>query len=149
MKNKVKLRKMKKNDIDGVMVVEKMSFSTPWSRDAFVKEVTENNLARYMVAEIDDTIVGYGGVRLILDEGHITNIAVHKNYRGYGIGHILVDGLVDVCKRLNIERMTLEVRESNTPARNLYKDHGFEDIGIRPGYYADNKEDAVIMWKEI
>lgn len=149
MKNKISLRSMTKEDIDGILVIEKMSFTTPWSRESFEKEVTENNLARYIVAEIDEYIVGYGGIWLILDEGHVTNIAVHKYYRGYGIGHVLVDGLIDICNELGILRMTLEVRESNLPARNLYRDHGFIDIGIRPGYYADNRENAVIMWKEL
>lgn len=149
MKNNINIRKMELKDIGQVLFIEKVSFATPWSNDAFEKELRENKLARYIVAEIDKKVVGYGGIWLILDEGHITNIAVHKDYRGYGIGHRLVDGLVDVCYELNIARMTLEVREFNTPARNLYSNHGFIDIGKRPGYYADNNEDAIIMWKEL
>lgn len=149
MKNNINIRKMELKDIGQVLFIEKVSFATPWSNDAFEKELRENKLARYIVAEIDKKVVGYGGIWLILDEGHITNIAVHNDYRGYGIGHRLVDGLVDVCYELNIARMTLEVREFNTPARNLYNNHGFIDMGKRPGYYADNNEDAIIMWKEL
>ncbi|WP_252187499.1 ribosomal protein S18-alanine N-acetyltransferase [Anaeromonas gelatinilytica] len=149
MKDNINIRKMEMKDICQVLFIEKMSFATPWARESFERELRENKLAKYIVAEIDKKVVGYGGVWLILDEGHITNIAVHNEYRGFGIGHSLVDGLINVCDELNIERMTLEVRISNIFARNLYKNHGFVDIGIRPGYYADNKEDAVIMWKEL
>lgn len=141
------IRKMTEKDIDEVLAIEREAFTTPWSRDAFVKEITENQLARYIVAEKDGQIVGFGGIWLILDEGHITNIAVAPNYRGQGIGNVLVKQLIKLCEELGIFRITLEVRRSNYIAQTLYKKHGFTECGIRPGYYADTKEDAIIMWK--
>lgn len=145
---KIILREMIEKDIDEVLEIERASFSTPWSRESFQKEVTENALAVYIVAEVDMELVGYGGLWKILDEGHITNVAVKKESRGKGIGDALVMGIVDYCDRTGIPNITLEVRESNMVARNLYKKHGFVDAGIRPGYYSDNNEDAVIMWRK-
>lgn len=145
----ITIREMKKEDIDEVLEIEKASFTTPWSKDAFTIEITQNMLAKYIVAEVDEKIVGYGGVWLIVDEGHITNIAVSRQYRGFGVGEKLIQGLVDLCSDKNIRAMTLEVRKSNEVAKKLYKKHGFKEYGIRPKYYADDNEDAIIMWKRI
>ena len=145
----VTLREMELDDLDYIMAIEKDAFTTPWSRNAFKTEITENLLAKYIVAEVDGRVVGYGGIWLILDEGHITNIAVSKDSRGLGIGNYLVMGLIDFCKKSKIYNMTLEVRESNIIAQNLYKKYGFLDCGIRPNYYSDDHENAMIMWKTI
>lgn len=147
--SKVIIRYMTEQDIDEVLDIEKKSFKTPWSRDAFIKEIKQNKLAKYIVAFIDDKIVGYGGIWFIVDEGHITNIAVHPSFRGLGIGNLLVEGLIEICRERGMNRMTLEVRKSNKVAQSLYKKYGFKECGIRPGYYSDTKEDAVIMWKEM
>ena len=144
----VLVREMEEKDIDGVLKIEELSFTTPWSKEAFTLEVTANNLAKYVVAEKDGRIVGYGGVWLIIDEGHITNIAVEPQYRGQGIGNFLVEKLINICKDRGITNMTLEVRKSNIVAQSLYKKYGFKECGIRPGYYSDTKEDAIIMWKK-
>jgi len=146
---KVHLRQMKLEDVDGVLAIEKASFSTPWSRGAFIKEVTENKLAYYMVAEIDGVIVGYAGVWLIVDEGHITNIAVAPEYRGQQIGKKILEKQIQELKKRDILRVTLEVRASNKVAIELYRSFGFIALGRRPGYYTDNGEDALIMWKDI
>lgn len=143
------IRPMTLEDLDLIMKIEEESFSTPWSREAFLTEITKNDLAKYILAESQGEILGYGGIWLILDEGHITNIAVGKKYRGLGIGNKLVEGLIDICKEKDIRNMTLEVRESNKIAQNLYRKYGFIDCGIRRGYYSDDNEDAVIMWKTI
>ena len=145
----VTLREMELRDLDDIMRIEKDAFTTPWSRNAFKMELTENLLAKYIVAEMDNNIVGYAGIWLILDEGHITNIAVSKESRGMGIGNYLMMGLIEFCKKSKIFNLTLEVRASNIVAQNLYKKFGFLDCGIRPNYYADDHEDAVIMWKTI
>lgn len=143
------IRNMEENDLDDVMEIEKDAFTTPWPRESFLMEITKNQLAKYIVAEIDGVVVGYGGIWLIVDEGHITNIAVKSKYRGLGVGNALVEGLVFLCTKLDIKGMTLEVRVSNEVAKSLYKKYGFVESGIRPKYYQDDNEDALIMWKKL
>ncbi len=143
------IRKMEEKDLDRIMEIEKKAFTTPWTKESFILEITKNQLARYIVAEIDDVVVGYGGIWLILDEGHITNIAVDTDYRKMGAGNSLVEGLIHLSMERNISAMTLEVRETNIAAQNLYKKYGFVESGIRPKYYADDNEDAIIMWKNL
>lgn len=143
------VRIMNERDIDDVLAIEEMSFSNPWSRKSFVLEITKNNLARYVVAELEGKVIGYGGMWLVIDEGHITNIAVHKDYRGLGAGNLLLESLINICKEIGIIKMTLEVRKSNYIAQSLYKKYGFKEFGVRPGYYSDNNEDAIIMWKSV
>lgn len=140
-------RFMEVRDLDQIMIIELESFTTPWSKESFRVEIEENKLAKYIIAEIDGKVVGYGGIWLILDEGHITNIAVGRDYRGLGAGDKLVEALITYCGQKKIRNMTLEVRESNEIAQNLYKKYGFLEYGVRPNYYADDHEDAVIMWK--
>ncbi|MDX9916492.1 MAG: ribosomal protein S18-alanine N-acetyltransferase [Gudongella sp.] len=144
----ISVRQMETKDIKRVLEIEKESFSTPWSEEAFRTEIEDNILAVYVVAEVDDEVVGYGGFWRILDEAHITNIAVGTSMRGKGIGEAILMGMIDYCTKNEIPHMTLEVRKSNQTALGLYKKHGFSEAGIRPGYYTDNHEDAVIMWKE-
>ena len=141
------IRDMEEKDIEEILKIEKQSFATPWSRDAFLIELNENKLSRYVIAEVDGRIIGYGGIWLILNEGHITNIAVLKDHRGKGIGNKILEGLIWYCIKENIDSMTLEVRKSNIVAQNLYRKYGFIDSGIRPNYYTDDKEDAIIMWR--
>ena len=148
MINNLIIEEMKENDIDGVFEVEKNCFEDYWSKDSFKKELS-NNLAKYLVAKIDNKVVGYVGIWFVVDEGHITNVAVHEDYRGQKIGDQLIKELVQVCKNNKIISMTLEVRVSNVVAQNLYKKYGFKLSGIRKEYYSDNKEDAMIMWNDI
>ncbi|NLJ84815.1 MAG: ribosomal protein S18-alanine N-acetyltransferase [Firmicutes bacterium] len=141
---------MRVRDLDGVLSIERVSFPTPWSRYAFLSELLENDRAYYAVARTQDRIlVGYIGMWLVLDEGHITTIAVHPAYRGRGIGRQLLEAVEIIGRARNMHRITLEVRVSNMVAHNLYVSMGFVDAGIRPGYYRDNNEDAIIMWKEL
>lgn len=132
--------------VDGVFNISNLSFKTPWSRESIEKEL-QNEFAKYVVAMKDNLVIGYAGTWLILDEGQITNIAVHPEYRGLGAGHMLLDALIDVCALEDITSMTLEVRKSNIAAQNLYKKHGFIEEGIRKNYYLDTNEDGIIMWK--
>ena len=148
MENNIVIRPMTKDDVDDVYKVEEDCFVDPWSKESIRKEL-KNDLARYLVAEIDGEIVGYVGVWFVVDEGHITNVAVHSNYRGKKIGDKLVKEMVELCRQSNIVAMTLEVRESNIVAQNLYKKYGFKMGGIRKEYYSDNKEDAIIMWNQL
>ena len=131
-----------------MMVVERLSFTIPWSKEAFIEEVTNNKFARYIVAKMNGQTVGYAGLWKVFDEGHITNVAVHPEYRRNGVGFVLVKSLIDLAVQESITKMTLEVRKSNIPAQNLYMKFGFKIEGFRKEYYADNNEDAIIMWRD-
>ncbi|HEX9061842.1 MAG TPA: ribosomal protein S18-alanine N-acetyltransferase [Clostridia bacterium] len=133
--------------IDDVLIVERLSFRIPWSKASFIDEL-KNGLSVYIIARVNGKIAGYAGMWKVVDEGHITNIAVHPEYRRNGIGSALLEKLIEFSVSQNIKRMTLEVRKSNMYARKLYEKYGFLDGGFRKAYYADNNEDAVIMWKE-
>ena len=135
------------DDIDNVLKVEQDCFSIPWSKDSFVRELVENKVALYLVAKIENIAVGYIGVWRIQNEGHITNVAVHSDYRGNGIASKLVSELLSLCEKEGIDAFTLEVRKSNLVAQNLYKKFQFAECGVRPKYYQDTKEDAIIMWR--
>lgn len=142
-------RSMKQEDIDGVYEVEVSAFNEPWSITALRNEL-KNKLSRYIVAvDEDGKILGYMGAWYIIDEAHVTNVAVHRDARGRKIGDELVKEFILKCKKDNISSITLEVRKSNDIAQNLYKKHGFVPGGIRKEYYSDNREDAIIMWKEL
>ncbi|MCY0907610.1 MAG: ribosomal protein S18-alanine N-acetyltransferase [Sulfobacillus thermotolerans] len=135
-------------DLDAVMGIEAHSFPTPWSRNAFQTELLENTFATYLVVEFHGQVVAYGGMWVILDEAHVTNIAVHPDFRGHHLGETIMTGLMARAKALGVVRMTLEVRRGNTVAQNLYNKLGFVQLGVRRGYYTDTHEDAFIMWKD-
>ncbi|MHB8170576.1 MAG: ribosomal protein S18-alanine N-acetyltransferase [Thermincolia bacterium] len=134
--------------LDEILTIEAVSFSTPWSRQSFIHELSDNVLASYVVALDGDKVAGYAGMWIIIDEAHLTNVAVHPDYRGRGIGVGLLEELLNRAVKLGADRMTLEVRESNQAARHLYTRMGFRPMGLRKGYYSDTKEDAILMWKE-
>lgn len=139
---------MELEDIDAVLAVESRSFTMPWSRQAFVDELTANLLARYLVLEGGAGVVGYAGVWIIGDEAHVTNIALLPECRGQGWGGRLFLALLATAWEAGAERMTLEVRPSNTSARQMYARFGFTEAGRRKGYYTDNQEDALILWQQ-
>ena len=136
---------MKEEYIDEVLDISSLSFSICWSKNSYIQELT-NPVARYLVAKIDNKVVGFVGTWIILDESHITNIAVHPNYRKQGIASKLIEELLNYCKSQGCIAYTLEVRSTNKAARALYEKHNFKQDGVRKGYYEDNKEDAIIMW---
>ncbi|MCL4439330.1 MAG: ribosomal protein S18-alanine N-acetyltransferase [Firmicutes bacterium] len=131
--------------IDQVIEIETLSFPIPWTRRAFFFELTENDFAFYIVAVINGRVVGYAGMWLVLDEAHITNVAMHPDYRGNGNGRALLTELLTRAAVLGAVRISLEVRVSNRAARDLYRSVGFIDMGTRRKYYSDNDEDAIIM----
>ena len=143
----ISTRLMTIDDIGHVLEVENNSFLIPWSENAFRKEMEENDLALYVVVEEKNRVVGYAGMWIIGDEGHITNVAVHPNCRKKGYGDLLIDKLLKEGEKKGINAYTLEVRVSNIPAQSLYEKYGFKSVGVRPKYYEDNKEDAMIMWR--
>jgi len=132
--------------LDQVLAIELKSFPIPWSQRAFMFEVMENDFAFYLVALQGEKVVGYGGMWIVLDEAHITNVAVHPELRGRGVGRALMMELLSRAVVLGAPGITLEVRVSNQVARNLYKSLGFVEKGMRRKYYSDNNEDAIIMW---
>jgi [ribosomal protein S18]-alanine N-acetyltransferase len=142
-------RSMTLYDVETIVRIERESFTSPWSEEAFRTELTQNHFAKYMVMEIEGEIAGYGGMWLIVDEAHVTNIAVREQFRGQGYGEKLLREMMKTASWLGALRMTLEVRVSNEVAQSLYRKLGFGPSGIRPGYYSDNREDALIMWAEL
>lgn len=142
-------RKMTLDDLPDIMSIEQDAFSVPWSEEAFVNELTNNMFAQYMAMEYQGQVIGYAGMWIIVDEAHITNIAILTPYRGRGLGKRLMHELQKTASFLGAVRMTLEVRIGNEIAQRLYRGYGFEDAGIRPGYYSDNQEDALIMWADL
>ena len=133
--------------LDAVYEVETRSFSIPWSKNELRKEIAENRHAIYKVALQDFTVVGYAGLWHVVNEGHITNIAVDIPYRRMGVGSLLIEELIATAQAREMIGLTLEVRIGNAAAQKLYTKHGFKPEGIRKRYYADTGEDAVIMWK--
>jgi ribosomal-protein-alanine N-acetyltransferase len=135
---------MQVKHIDRVAAIEALVYPSPWSKSAFVSEILENTFASYFVALMDGVVVGYAGIWTILDEVHITNLAVHPDNQQQGIGRFLLECLITEALKNGVGRMTLEVRTSNYKAQKLYENYGFINRGLRPKYY--NDEDAIIMW---
>ncbi|MGO4540753.1 ribosomal protein S18-alanine N-acetyltransferase [Paenibacillus sp. 2TAB19] len=147
--NQLEFRFMTLADIAAIVAIEEEAFSSPWTTEAFTNELMNNMFAKYMVMELSGEIIGYGGMWIIMDEAHVTNIAVRDDYRGQGLGDLLLGELQRTAVFFGSAKMTLEVRVSNEIAQRLYRKHGFEPSGIRPRYYSDNDEDALIMWAEL
>jgi len=142
------VRPMTAEDLPAVQLIERASFTTPWPPQAYRQELESNRLAHYLVALIGDQVVGYGGIWLMVDEAHVTTFAVHPAYRRRRIGERMLIALLDMAKDRQAREATLEVRLSNLAARRLYEKYGFRPVGIRPRYYSDNQEDALIMTTE-
>jgi len=146
MEMNISFRILTIDDLDDIVMIDQASFTNPWSREAFINELTMNPYALYIGLEVDGELVGYGGVWIIVDEAHITNIAVHPGYRGQKLGEKLLMKLMETILVKGARKATLEVRVSNIIAQNLYRKFGFVPGGIRKGYYSDNHEDALVMW---
>ncbi|WP_209020120.1 ribosomal protein S18-alanine N-acetyltransferase [Jeotgalibacillus proteolyticus] len=145
----VSYRLMTLKDIDLVMQVERESFSVPWSREAFENELMINQFAKYILMEKENEVIGYCGLWLIMDEAHITNIAIVPKLRGQKLGELLMQEVISMARNAGAKTITLEVRISNLVARSLYQKLGFLEGGIRKNYYSDNQEDALVMWVEL
>ena len=140
----VTFRPMTAADLEDVMAIEKTAFAYPWSGRFFQQEL-QVECARSIVAEFDGRIVGYVLFWLLPDEIDIHNIAVHSEFRRKGVGRALLGQVIARAQRRLSLRVTLEVRLSNTAARQLYDSIGFVAVGVRKGYYSDNGEDAIAM----
>lgn len=141
------------DDLDDVMTVERLANQTPWSRLGYEKELRFNDLAAYQVVTVacagrEPLLVGYGGYWLIAGEGHISIVAVHPGWRGHGLGELLLTNMLWLITESGAALATLEVRDSNKVAQNLYEKAGFKLVGRRKHYYKDSQEDALIMTLE-
>jgi len=145
---KLTVEAMRLEDLGEVQRIELASFTTPWPENAYRSELMTNRLASYLVARIDGRIVAYGGMWLMVDEAHITTFAVHPAWRRQRIGERLLLAFLDLARDRHAREATLEVRLSNLGARRLYEKYGFRPVGLRPRYYSDNSEDALIMTTE-
>ncbi len=143
----VTIRRMNETDIDGIIQIEQSAYGDHhWSKDSFLNEI-KNELAKYYVLyTTDGQLAGYAGCWHILEEAHITTIAIAPNYRKRNFGQALLKRIIDDCYIAKIKYITLEVRVSNEAAIHLYSKYGFSSFGTRKGYYQDNNEDALIMW---
>ena len=161
------VERMALKDVPAVAAMEKLVFTMPWSARAFEYELKFNTMAHFVVvrqkaaASTDDSpnahwwelrkpaperpILGYAGLWLIVDEGHVCTLAVHPDWRGRRLGELLLVTLIERSCALNASVVTLEVRTSNLVAQQLYRKYGFAVVGLRKGYYSDNHEDALIM----
>jgi [ribosomal protein S18]-alanine N-acetyltransferase len=144
--DRITIGPMREADVPRVLEIEQESFPSPWPRDAYVRELRDNRLACYLVARELDAVVGYTGMWIILDEAHVTTIAVAPDCRRRRIGERLLVALIAEAMRRGARWITLEVRRTNGGAQALYHKYGFRDIGVRKGYYSDNREDAIVMW---
>lgn len=143
---KVFIRKMEYKDVDEVMEIESSVYPEHhWSREGFINEIN-SDLGNYFSLIIEDKVVGYGGFWAILDEGHITTIAIHKDFQGKGLSEILLQQFFETGYVKKLKWFTLEVRISNIKAIKLYEKYKFKSCGVRNKYYQDNQEDALIMW---
>jgi ribosomal-protein-alanine N-acetyltransferase len=145
---KLLIEQMRLEDLEEVQAIEEASFSTPWPPNAYRSELMTNRLASYLVGRADGRIVAYGGMWLMVDEAHITTFAVHPGWRRQRIGERLLVAFFDLARDRHARELTLEVRLSNLAARRLYEKYGFRPVGLRPRYYSDNNEDALIMTTE-
>lgn len=143
----ISIRKMQIEDVPGVMDIDTSSFPAPWTKAVYEQELQENDFAHYFVIVNDqDDIIGYVGLWIIFDDAQITNIAVHEDYRGKKIGEKLFAFALSYAFQRGAQKMSLEVRPSNTVAKNMYRKFGLRKGGIRKSYYPDNSEDAIVMW---
>lgn len=146
---RIRVEPMSVGDLDTVQAIERASFSTPWPDHAYRSELETNRLASYLVAragtEPGAEVVAYGGIWLMVDEAHVTTVAVAPAWRRQKIGARLLLALLELAIARGAREATLEVRLSNLAARRLYERFGFRPVGLRPRYYSDNDEDALIM----
>ncbi len=144
----IRLEEMKSAHIAQIAQMEKLCFSDPWSENSVASEL-DNPLSLWLVALDGETVAGYVGSQSVLDGADMMNVAVHPDYRRKGIARELVTGLMNALVEKGVKSLALEVRVSNAPAIALYEQMGFQQVGLRPNYYRNPKENALIMRKEL
>ena len=141
----IEIRPMTRRDVPRVHELERICFRTPWTKLALFGEL-RNEVAHYRVVVLGGKIIGYGGMWVLFEEAHLTNVAVAPEYRGNGYGKELLLSMMACAKDCGATMMTLEVRQSNLAAQSLYRQMGFVQNGHRPRYYSDTGEDALLLW---
>ena len=141
------IRIMKEEDLPVVLELEEQLFTSTWKLDDFLYELNENPFSQMFVLEENSEIIGYMGLWIIFEQAQLTNLAVNKKYQGQGYGRKILDEGIKMCQDAGCEIMTLEVRQSNIPAKSLYSSMGFEKVTVKKDYYQDNHEDADVMMK--
>ena len=147
-KAKIRVRIAKSSDLDDIYVLYVQTFATPWSKEALSYDILENDNAFVIVAEYEGEFAGYADIWTVLDEADLNSIAVRVDFRRKGIGDAIMLAMTEMLSANGVATINLEVRVSNMPAIKLYKKYGFNECGVRPGYYLDNGEDALIMKRE-
>jgi [ribosomal protein S18]-alanine N-acetyltransferase len=140
------ITRMTMADVQEVLRIESLSFPSSWPRNAFSAELNDNKLAYYFVGRIGSELIAYGGVWVMLEDSHVTTIAVHPDWRGRRYGEEIFARMLSETVTQEAAWMTLEVRKSNVAAQYLYQKYGFTVIAQRPAYYNDNHETALVMW---
>ncbi|MED5361901.1 MAG: ribosomal protein S18-alanine N-acetyltransferase [Actinomycetota bacterium] len=140
------LEAMKKRHVRAIRSIDKQVYTKPWTASMYHDELRRRDQRVYYVARHNNRVAGYGGAMIVHDEGHITSVAVDPQAQGLGIAQRLMVAVHRGCLRHEINAMTLEVRVSNERAQSLYRRFGYAPAGVRAGYYADNGEDALVMW---
>lgn len=143
----IKIDNMDIDDLNKIQDILNSEFDDFWNYNVFKSEL-ENENSKYIIARLNDEIVGFAGIWVAIDEAHITNIVTKKSYRNKGIGKLLLENLILLSNSLNLNSITLEVKESNIPAIKLYEKFYFKKLGIRKKYY-ENTESAIIMTKTL
>ena len=143
----ITITRMTEDHVSQIAEIEKLCFSDPWSERSIASELN-NPLSLWLVATERDIVAGYVGSQTVLDETDMMNIAVHPDYRKQGVATDLIQSLIDALSKQGSHSLMLEVRQTNEPAKNLYKSLGFETVGIRKNYYRNPREDALILRKE-
>jgi ribosomal-protein-alanine N-acetyltransferase len=137
---------LRRRHLRGVLRIEQQVYPRPWSMGLFMSELGYRTGRVYLVARVGTTIVGYGGLMLVQEDGHITTLAVDPAWQRHKIGTRLLLALSEAAVAQGASHLTLEVRISNRPAQELYRQFGFAPAGIRKGYYVETNEDALVMW---
>ncbi len=144
------IRLAAQKDIPEITAIEQAEFAVPWSEESIRHDIMENPAGRWLVlADADGSVVAYAALWLVIDEGHVLNVAVRGRDQGKGYGKLIMSALIDLARGEGMRLMTLEVRRSNLRAQGLYHRCGFLDVGYRKRYYENNKEDALIMYMDL
>jgi len=143
------IRPMRKEDIFQVSQIEKLSFPSPWSCSIFSSELDKKNFTFYYVMEYQDEVIAYTGYWKLANEAHLVNLAVYPAFRRKGLGSKLLKYVLEKAQNQGLDTITLEVRRFNLAAQKFYERFDFKKVAIRPGYYVETGEDALVYWKNI